>query len=109
MIFLIEKFKAFVKTNPKLIDYVGDNNVSWQSLYEIYSLYGEDEKIWNEYVIDKKPNIDEIIKLLKKINLDNVKNTIDGLQKVIAIIQDLSKNTNEDNYIPKRKYENLDD
>ena len=43
-----EDFKKFVYKNPKLIDYVKQNNISWQSLYEIYDIYGEKEEIWNE-------------------------------------------------------------
>ena len=36
-----EKFKNFVKLNPKLIDAVKNGNKTWQELYEIYTLYGE--------------------------------------------------------------------
>ena len=104
-----EKFKLFVKENPELIDYVKENKISWQSLYEVYSLYGEDKKIWDKYKTNNK-GIDELIKMVKSINLDNLKNIIEGLEKAISIIQNLvteEDNKQEFNYKPK--YEDLDD
>lgn len=107
-----EDFKKFVKANPKLITYVKDNNASWQSLYEVYALYGEDPDIWDKYVTSKNDSIEELIKMVKKINLESVKSTVDGLSKAIDIIQGLTKNSpNEsfDQYVPNSKFENLDD
>lgn len=106
-----EDFKRFVKANPRLIDYVKDNNVSWQSLYEVYALYGEDEKIWEKYISDKTKSIDELLKMIKNINLDSIKNTVDGLQKAITLIQGLtiSKSNSNEDYVKSMKYEDLDD
>ena len=109
MINIKEDFKRFVKANPKLINYVKEKDISWQKLYEIYALYGEDEKIWNEYIIDKNKGLDDLIILIKKFNLESIKSTIDGIQKVISIIQDLTKEEKSEEYIPNRKYENIDD
>ena len=105
-----ENFKKFVKSNPKLINYVKNNNISWQKLYEIYCLYGEDENVWNKYILDTNKNFDDLLDLLKNINLESIKNTVEGLQKVISIIQDFSFNKSEQETYSKRKeYQNLDD
>ena len=40
-----EKFKSYVKLHPELITFVKNNEMSWQKFYELYSLYGEDEKV----------------------------------------------------------------
>ena len=105
-----EDFKRFVKANPKLINYVNEHKVSWQSLYEIYSLYGEDEKVWEKYVINKSTNLEDLIDLFKNLNLESIKNVVDGLQKGIGIIQDLTKDNNKhEEYIPKGEFKNLDD
>ena len=106
-----EKFKTFVKNNPSLIDYVKNNHVSWQSLYEVYSLYGEDDKVWDKYTKNNTNGIEELIKLFKNVNLDNLKNIIDGLQKAVGLIQELTSNEEkqEDVYEYKQKYEDLDD
>ena len=47
-----EKFIEFVKNNPKLINYIKEKNGTWQELFEIYTIYGEDEKIWNKYILE---------------------------------------------------------
>ena len=104
-----EKFKEFVKANPKLVDYVKDNNKSWQDLYELYVLYGEDETIWNNYIKDNKTGINELVNMIQKVNLDNVKNTVDSLQKAISIIQSIGKSKNNDLYEKKSEYKDLDD
>lgn len=106
-----EDFKKFVKANPKLINYVKEKNSSWQDLYEIYALYGEDEKIWEKYIIDSSKGVDELIKMIKKVNLESVKNTIDSLQKAISILQSLNTNNPNDyeQYVANTKYEDLDD
>ena len=105
-----ENFKIFVKNNPKLIDYVKESNKSWQELYEIYSLYGENEEIWDNYLKDNNTGINELVKMIQKVNLDSVKNTIDSLQKAIGIIQNISGNKKEDEIYEKSKeYKDLDD
>ena len=108
MIFLKEDFKRFVKSNPNLVNYVKQKKGTWQDLFEVYSLYGEDSNVWDKYLNDN--SIDELIKMVKNINLDSIKNVIDGLQKAISIIQNLSSNDIKyDSYEPKESYSNLDD
>ena len=47
----LDNFKKFVSNHPEFVDYVRNNNVSWQSLYELYDIYGENEAIWAKYKI----------------------------------------------------------
>ena len=104
-----ENFKLFVKKNPSLATYVKNKKATWQELYEIYSLYGEDDKIWDKY-LNNGGSVDELIKMIQKINLDSVKKTVDSLQKAISILQNISgHNENNIQYEKTRKYENLDD
>ena len=103
-----EKFKEFVKNNPKLIDYVKNNNKSWQELYEIYALYGEDSSIWDNYLKSNKTGIDELVKMIQGVNLESVKKTVDSLSKAVSIIQSIGTNKQEE-YEQTRKYEDLND
>ena len=48
-----EAFKNFVKTKPELIKFVQNGKMTWQKFYELYDLYGEDEKVWNKYIYYK--------------------------------------------------------
>ena len=56
-----EEFKEFVKNNPKLITFVKNNEMTWQKFYEMYDLYGADNKVWDKYikeeVIEKKEEV----------------------------------------------------
>ena len=98
----------FVKKNPSLATYVKNNNSSWQELYEIYSLYGEDNKVWDKYLNNN--NIDDLVKMIQKINLESVKRTVDSLQKAVSILQRIGGNKeNTEQYEKTRKYEDLDD
>jgi len=107
---LKENFKLFVRSNPKLITYVKNKNATWQELFEIYSLYGEDKEVWDKYIINDN-SINDLISLIKNVNLDSIKNIVDGMQKAISIIQSISSNNNEphEEYEAKKKYDNLDD
>ncbi len=105
-----EDFIRFVKSNPNLIDYVRKNNDSWQNLYEIYTLYGEDELAWNKYLNSRDNSIDELVSLIKKVNLESVKKVVDGLQKTISLVQQIG--TNEEYKQPYEKspvFGDLDD
>ncbi len=104
-----EKFKEFVKNNPNLVDYVKNNNKSWQDLFEIYALYGEDKDIWKNYLNTNKTGIDDLVKMIQNVNLDSVKNTVDSLQKAIGILKSISNKGNEEIYEKKETYKDLDD
>ena len=71
----LDKFKKFVSNHPEFVDYVKKNNVSWQTLYELYDIYGEDDKVWNKYIkndIKNSINIKGLLSTLKNINLDSL-------------------------------------
>lgn len=45
-----EAFKEFVRKHPSLTRYIKNNNKTWQNLYEIYDIYGDDDKAWEPYL-----------------------------------------------------------
>ncbi len=45
----VEKFKEFVKQNPRVIKEVRDGNATWQELYEDWYLLGEEDSRWDSY------------------------------------------------------------
>ena len=73
-----EDFKNFVRLNHKLISYVKSNKGTWQDLFEIYSLYGEDDKVWEKYINDDYDGINELKRIIKNVNLESIKNTVEG-------------------------------
>ena len=108
-----EDFKLFVKKNPILLNYVNNNEMTWQKFYEMYDMYGEDENVWNKYLNDKKNvKTNEFINYLKNINLDSLQESINSIQRVLGVVGDLtSKNTDisTNNYEPKPIYQHFDD
>ena len=119
-----EEFKSFVRDNPKLINYVKENKMTWQQFYEIYDIYGKDNEIWNEYIKEerneekeiKKKSVttfNDIINLAKNMDVDKVQEGITSIQKAIALVSDLFvKNTNDNSkssYTPRPIYRSFED
>lgn len=108
-----EDFKKFVRNNPKLIKYIKNKEMTWQSFYEIYDIYGDNTEAWKPYLSDKKVNslhnID-IMNYIKNIDLDAVQESINSIQRVLGVVGDLT-NKNNDNTSTNTKplYQHLED
>lgn len=98
----IDNFKLFVKNNPNLITYVRNNTMSWQSFYELYDLYGEDNSVWNEYLntkssvnntkdseTKKTSKFSDILDMAKNIDTNKLQDSISSVQKAIGLIGDM--------------------
>lgn len=120
----IDSFKEFVRNNNYLINYTKNGTKTWQDLYEIYDLYGEDSDAWNKYLNEdtrnttqtttpKTPNyVEEIVRMAKNIDMDKVQEGITSLQKTLGLFGDLfasksSSSTKE--YNPRPLYRRFDD
>lgn len=113
-----EEFKAFVKKRPELIKFVNSGEMTWQKFYEQWNLYGEDEKVWEQYkkvVSNNKEdifNLGNISNMIKKVDMNSVQKGVNSLQKVIELLQgftakDVTKNTN--NYEPRQLFKKFED
>lgn len=99
MIILKEEFKAFIKTKPELVSYVTRGEMTWQRFYEIYNIYGTDEKVWSKYnekeeASEKKTpesfSFSSIVDSIKKVDMDSVQKGIGSMQKAIELLQGLT-------------------
>ena len=70
----IDNFKEFVRNNNHLISYIKNNIKSWQEVYEIYDLYGEDEGAWNRFLNDERGR--------SNTNTGNKSNYIDDIVRI---------------------------
>lgn len=118
-----EEFKKFIRENRQLITYVKNNQMTWQGFYELYDLYGEDNKVWEEYLKDdvKKEattdsitntlSINQVVNWLKNIDLDGLQEGIGNVQRVLGVVQDFTKKdvTEEKAYKPRPLYKHFED
>lgn len=123
MIILKEEFKAFVRTKPELISYVSSGEMTWQKFYEIWSLYGDDDKIWNKYKVKEEVknqgnnegfSISSLIDSIKKVDMNQVQKGVSSMQKAIELLQGLStsKTTSQSNtssYQPRQLFKKFED
>ncbi len=110
-----DDFKAFVRDNPRLIKYVNNKQMTWQSFYEMYDMYGDKKEVWEPYLKEEKPKektSPDFMSYLKNIDLDAVQESINSIQRVLGVVSDLttgSTTTNSSSYEPRPLYQHLDD
>ena len=118
----LDNFKEFVRNNNHLIGYIKKNNKSWQDVYEIYDLYGEDESAWNKFLSEeqvanndsrsKSNYMEDIVRIAKKVDMDKVQEGITSLQKTLGLFGDLignkGNNSNKE-YNPRPLYRRFED
>ena len=120
----LDQFRGFVKNNTFLISYVKNGEKTWQDMYEIYDLYGEDEDAWEKFLMNanrenvtQKSNhhFDEFVRMAKNIDVNKVQEGITSLQKTLGLFGELftSKNGNngsgDNTYNPRPLYRRFED
>ena len=45
-----DEFKHFASSHPELNEYVRKGDMTWQKFYEMYDIYGEDNRGWDKYL-----------------------------------------------------------
>ena len=93
-----DAFKSFARSHPELATNVLKGNATWQQLYEIYEIYGENHSIWNSYVSstsigdnvsNSATTIKDFINTFKNIDMDSVQKGITNIQKTNGLLQDI--------------------
>jgi len=88
-----ESFKNFAKSHPELISSIKSGDTSWQKLYEIYDIYGEDDRAWDTY-FNKNTNstntFNNFTDIVKNIDMDSVQKHINTAQKALGLVQELT-------------------
>lgn len=121
-----EAFKEFARRHPELAVKVMQGDVSWQKLYELYDIYGENHSVWDNYINKEEKDrtiknestpttFKEFFNTFKNMDMDSVQKGVTNLQKTIGLLQDLGlaslgKTTgNTNNYQPRPLYKKFED
>lgn len=106
-----DEFKIFVKSHPELIKYVNNKEKTWQDFYELYTLYGTNSNIWDEYKEKEETKKTDLNSLLKNINVEEVQKNIESINKGLALIESLitKESSPVNNYTPRPLYKKFED
>lgn len=87
-----EAFKAFARIHPELVNHIKSGNMTWQKFYEIYDIYGEDEKAWSNYITKKSETIspENLTNKLKSIDMNSIQEHIKTAQKALSLVSELT-------------------
>lgn len=111
-----DAFKQFARTHPELAKNVMSGKTSWQKLYEIYDIYGENSNVWDTFF--SKPletaqsSFKDMFNTLRNLDMDSVQKGVSNLQKTIGLLQDLglgSQNDTKSTYEPRPIYRRFED
>ena len=114
-----ESFTLFVRNYPELSRSVLSNKTTWQQLYELYDMYGEDSSVWDKYIFKSSDTVskasdsslNELINMIKKVDLNSVQKGVNNIQKTIGLLQDIGigSSKSEEVYEPRPLYQKFDD
>ncbi len=117
-----DEFKLFVKEHPQLIRYVKTDEMSWQKFFEIYSIYGTENSVWDKYFNNEEESsndgvkdsmsVTDLIEMVKKVDLNSVQKNITNINKALALVQSLitkEEVPQTDVYTPRPLYKKFED
>ena len=105
----LSEFKKFIKDKEFLIDKVNNNETTWQKLYEIFDLYGEEASIFNEKdervenKINNDGRVNNLLKAFEGVDVNKINENLEGVRKILAVLSEFSK---KDDVKVKRTYKN---
>lgn len=86
----LEEFKTFVTTIPSVKEEVLKGRYTWQQLYEIYVMYGKDDKFWQPYrSTTSGMDLSSIMELVKNIDINALSSSLSTIEKVLNMASGL--------------------
>ena len=92
----LSEFKEFVKDKQFLQNKVKNKEVTWQSLYETYDLFGENADVFKEDKGETRNsvaggNVSNLLKMLEGVNLDKINENLEGVKKILGVLGEFTK------------------
>ena len=82
----LDLFKQFARSHPELATNVMNNKTSWQKLYELFEMYGENSSVWDKYFVRKATtgevtsSFSDLFNMIKNVDLESVQKGVNNLQ-----------------------------
>lgn len=108
-----DSFKTFARSYPELATTVLSGKATWQQLYELYEIYGDNNPVWNNYITKaatttaSSTSLKDLFDYLKNVDLSSLQEGITNIQKTIGLIQNLG--FSKEKYEPKPIYKRFED
>lgn len=83
----LTEFKKFIATMPSIKEDVLNGRYTWQQLYELYDVYGKEDKFWEPYQtkVNNTMDLSAIVELVKGIDLNALSSGLATLEKVLNV------------------------
>ena len=88
-------FKSFLKTIPSIKKDVIAKKYTWQQIYEIYIMYGEDDDFFKPYKVHQI-DMNDILEIIKNVDLDTLAASLQSIEKILNIVSTLIVKNNKD-------------
>lgn len=86
----LDNFKEFVSTIPSIRQDVLNGRYTWQQLYELYDVYGEEDKFWIPYKNQSNGfDMVGIMDLIKTIDIATLTSSLSSIEKVLTMASGL--------------------
>ncbi|SET85985.1 Putative coat protein [Salinibacillus kushneri] len=105
----VEQFKSFVEKHPKLIEHVRTQKGSWQTYYEKWLLYGEEDAYWNQFKdegtkasskekqVKNQELFSKLSNMMNNMDLNKLQDQMNQLSGVISNVQGLIQQFQQQN------------
>lgn len=114
-----DEFKIFASKNKYLANAVNSGKTTWQKLFEMFDIYGEESDIWNSFKIFKEvkeeknlsSTVKNVIDNIKKIDVDKLEENIGTLQKALGFLEEIvvTKDSKKEDKPKKEKKKSIND
>ena len=82
---IMDEFKEFLKTVPSVKQDVLTGRYTWQQLYEIFVMYGKDDKFWQPYKTYSSIDLNGLLEIIKNIDLNALSSSLSSIEKVLNV------------------------
>lgn len=114
-----DEFKIFASKNKYLANAVNSGKTTWQKLFEMFDIYGEESDIWNSFKnfkeVKEEKNLSSTVKSvidnIKKIDVDKLEENIGSLQKALGFLEEIvvTKDSKKEDKPKKEKKKSIND